>query len=127
MNSSVWVTQAIRDFGLSVGLNELQLDEDGTLMLEFETMGRLGFEELDEAVWMYLTRSVDVSDHEVMLRALERCQPDATSADWVQFSMLNEDQLSVSIRVAAREFHLSRIEDSISFLSETLDSVIQGE
>lgn len=121
-----WVDGALGDFGRSLGVPDLRFPDSGAVTMQFERTGSLNFEKIDDAVLVYLVRSLDRPDADVFERALDACHWRHNHPYPVQAGLGGDTRLSFSVRIPDAEFQLPTIERIVDFLKQMHESCSDG-
>jgi type III secretion system chaperone SycN len=114
-----WVSHTISSFGQSVGIPDLELDNDGCALFTLEPSGALGLQDLQptggEEVLIMLTRPLPAPPAASVRRAL-------TMADfrnnpmWDTQLALRGSDLVVTLRMPRHSFLMSALEEAVEAL-----------
>ena len=121
-----WAAQTVADFGRSMGMSDLQFNEDGIVSLSVERTGDLYIEHLDsvEEVLVYLVRELPVGRRrDNYLRALQLSHWTENNPFLVTPALAGEDRLLFSTRIGNSDFTLPTLERAINFLEKLHDEV----
>lgn len=113
-----WVNDTIRDFGNSIGLPELMLNERGILELDLPNEARLRIAHLAHlpVPEVVLSRSETVFyPTSAMLAELLKLNDFRNSSEWPIQTAINDRDLCISVRIPERAFVMNVMEQA--FLS----------
>jgi hypothetical protein len=116
-----WVNDTIRDFGISIGLPDLILDERGMLDLDLPNEARLRIAHL-----AYLpVPEVVLSRSETMfyptpalLTELLKLNDFRNSSEWPIQTAISDHELCISVRIPERAFVMNVMEQAFSSLKD---------
>lgn len=121
-----WVDDTIRDFGRGMGMEDLALNHNGLLCLDFEALGSLFIEQAEEAVLVYLVRELPRHDTVNLQRALALCHYREGLPFAVNVAFREENHLVFIARVPENDFSLPTLEKSIDLLTKLHQKVLEG-
>ena len=110
-----WVDESIRQYGRSIGAENLSLDEDGLLRLDFERKGCLQMELVEDALLVYLSRPLPSYDREAAKRILSACSPDRHHA-YPLNAAIKDNEVFVLARIPERDVTPPVLEQCIQLL-----------
>jgi hypothetical protein len=116
-----WVNDTIRDFGVSIGLPELMLNERGILDLDLPNEARLRIAHLAHLPIpeVVLSRSETMFyPTSSMLTELLKLNDFRNSSEWPIQTAINDHELCVSVRIPERSFVVNAMEQSFSSLQK---------
>lgn len=123
-----WVTQAISDFGRSIGLPNLALDDDHRLQLLVEDDGILMIQHIPEIA----LPEVVVSRIEPLrfsapsnLRQALRCADFRIPNTWPVQVGATDNQLLIAIRIPERAFVMNALEQALTHLDAIHNKIIE--
>jgi type III secretion system chaperone SycN len=114
-----WVNDTIRDFGISIGLPELMLNERGILDLDLPNEARLRIAHLAHlpVPEVVLSRSETIFyPTSSMLTELLKLNDFRNSSEWPIQTAINDHELCISVRIPERSFVVNAMEQAISSL-----------
>lgn len=111
-----WIQQAISDFGDSLGIEGLALDDNGSLELILESGELVGIVHIadaaDKEMLVYAGAPLRFDPLAQMERALQVCNARYGVPPAVQTAISN-NLLVLSIRLPAREFNLPALDEAV--------------
>ena len=114
-----WVNDTIRDFGISIGLPELMLNERGILDLDLPNEARLRITHLAHLpvpeVVLSRTETMFYPTSE-MLTELLKLNDFRNSSEWPIQTAINDHELCISVRIPERSFVDNAMEQAFSSL-----------
>ena len=113
-----WVDQILDEYGRGIGLDRLVFNEQGVASLQFEDIGSLFIERLDDAVLLYLVQEIERPTAEIYGRALELCHWDQNYPFVVNAALRGEKYLAFSTRLSETEFSLPTMERIIALFDQ---------
>ncbi|MCA8996317.1 MAG: CesT family type III secretion system chaperone [Planctomycetaceae bacterium] len=118
--------ETIQEFGRTMGLQGLSFRTDNTLRLEFERMGNLYLEQLEEEILVSLVRRYDWPDASLMESLLDACSWRHDHPFDVSPGLHEDNQFVLTVRIPQNDFRLPRLEQAVSFLDQLHTAVQQG-
>lgn len=118
------IADTLAEFGRSIGMSDLALREDGTLVLDMERLGTLAFEligENREAVSLSLMRRIEPPDAAACSRLLELCHYRNPAPFPVRAGLAREGELLFAIRMDAYQFTLPNVHQALDWLTGLQD------
>lgn len=112
-----WVAQTIADFGRTIGVDGLALDDKGLAHMGLGGGGSLSLEAVGDELLVYMMRPVPPHDTEAKLRALGLCRSDRPWKWPVQTGLRGDDGLIFLVRLPEREVSLSNLEQALDTLT----------
>ena len=123
------IDDAIAEFGDSMGIPSLKLNESGKLALSFDGLGTLFFEQLsreddfdDPELLVYLARDHGPAE-EVVEAALAACHYERAHPQPVDAGLSSNGQLVFATRLQENEVTLPSIEASLELLTRLHNSL----
>jgi type III secretion system chaperone SycN len=116
-----WVNDTIRDFGISIGLPELMLNERGILDLDLPNEARLKIAHLAHlpVPEVVLSRSETMFyPTSAMLTELLKLNDFRNSSEWPIQTAINDHELCISVRIPERSFVVNAMEQAFSLLQD---------
>ncbi len=114
-----WVNDTIRDFGISIGLPELMLNERGILDLDLPNEARLKIAHLAHlpVPEVVLSRSETMFYPTAeLLTELLKLNDFRHSSEWPIQTAINNHELCISVRIPERSFVVNVMEQAFSSL-----------
>ena len=111
-----WVNDTIRDFGISIGLPELMLNERGILDLDLPNEARLRIAQLAllPVPEVVLSRSETMFyPTQELLTKLLKLNDFRNSSEWPIQTAINDHELCISVRIPERSFVENAMEQAI--------------
>ncbi len=115
------IDDTIREFGRSIGIEDLALRDDGALVLDMQQLGTLAIEwigERREEVSLSLSRRITPPDEAACGRLLEICHYREPSAWPVRAGLSGAGELIFAIRMETSDFTLSALHQALDRLDE---------
>jgi type III secretion system chaperone SycN len=116
-----WVNETIRDFGISIGLPELMLNERGILDLDLPNEARLRIAHLAHlpVPEVVLSRSeTRFYPTSAMLAELLKLNDFRNSSEWPIQTAISDHELCISVRIPERSFVVNAMEQALSSLQK---------
>jgi hypothetical protein len=116
-----WVNETIRDFGISIGLPELMLNERGILDLDLPNEARLRIAHLTylPVPEVVLSRSeTRFYPTSAMLAELLKLNDFRNSSEWPIQTAISDHELCISVRIPERSFVVNAMEQALSSLQK---------
>lgn len=113
------IEDTLREFGRSIGMEDLRLRDDGTLVLDMQQVGTLAIEligERREDVSLSLSRRVQPPEDTACTRLLEMCHYRNPCAWPVRAGLVNGSTLLFAIRLEAFDFTLPNLHQALDWL-----------
>lgn len=113
------IEDTIRDFGRSIGMEDLRLRDDGTLVLDMQQVGTLAIEligERREDVALSLSRSIQPPDDTACTRLLEMCHYRSPCTWPVRAGFTSSGTLLFAIRLETFDFTLPNLHQALDWL-----------
>ena len=124
-----WIDSTIAAFGRSLGLEMLELDEDGCLAFELDDGGLLGIQRLGDdeqsPVRVSLARPAGIAPGAALRRAFALADFRRTPLWQAQVS-LDGGQIAIGLRLAANAFVPSALEDAVPELFRLHEATATG-
>ena len=114
-----WVNDTIREFGNSIGLPEIMLNERGILDLELPNEARLRIAHLAHlpVPEVVLSRSETMFyPTSALLIELLKINDFRNSSEWPIQTAINDHELCISVRIPERSFVVNTMEQAFSSL-----------
>jgi hypothetical protein len=114
-----WVNDTIRDFGISIGLPELMLNERGILDLDLPNEARLRIAHLAHlpVPEIVLSRSETMFyPTPVLLTELLKLNDFRNPSEWPIQTAITDHELCISVRIPERSFVVNAMEQAFSSL-----------
>jgi type III secretion system chaperone SycN len=112
-----WLNQAFEEFGRAIGTGPLRIGPNGGLSLRLGDEARLAFQTNDTIVLMLLAKPLPPGDSlAIKQRALDLCHARHGWALPARAGLTREKQLVFMLRLPAREFRLSLLEQAFDLL-----------
>jgi len=112
------IDAVINQFGDTMGIKELALNEEGILQLSFENAGELFLEKADNDILMYLLKKVEYTSANLFWSALSLCYGQESYPFKVNPICSRDNHIGFCIRHSENSFTLQSINQSIEFLTE---------
>lgn len=113
-----WIEQTITDFGHSVGIDALSLNDAGVVMLTFERLGTLFIERREMELLVYLVRELTHPTAATFRAALEACHYRHQHPFPVQAGLRGDRHLVFLARLPAADFILPNLERTVALLDQ---------
>jgi hypothetical protein len=116
-----WVNDTIRDFGISIGLPDLMLNERGILDLDLPNEARLRIAYLAHlpVPEVVLSRSETMFyPTPALLTELLKLNDFRNSSEWPIQTAITDHELCISVRIPERSFVLNVMEQAFSSLKD---------
>lgn len=113
------IEDTLREFGRSIGMEDLRLRDDGTLVLDMQQVGTLAVEligERREDVSLSLSRGIQPPDETACARLLEMCHYRNPCAWPVRTGLTSSGTLIFAIRLEAFDFTLPNLHQALDWL-----------
>lgn len=114
-----WINDTMRDFGNSIGLPELTLNDRGILDLDLPNDRRLRIAHLHQLpvpeVVLSRSQSLFYPQHSV-LSALLKLNDFRNSTEWTVQTALSERELFIAVRIPERSFVVNVMEQAFAAL-----------
>ena len=124
-----WVTETVRDFGRTIGIPELALDEDGCVAFEVESDGILGVQDLETSgsneVLISLAKPLPHPPG-ISVRSVLRMSDFRVNPKWQLQAAIRDADLVVTLRTPRHSFLLNALEEAIESLFDIHARVAQG-
>jgi hypothetical protein len=114
-----WVNDTIRDFGVSISLPELMLNERGILDLDLPNEARLRIAHLAHlpVPEIVLSRSETMFyPTPALMTELLKLNDFRNSSEWPIQTAINDHELCISVRIPERSFVVNAMEQAFSSL-----------
>lgn len=114
-----WVNDTIRDFGISIGLPDLRLNDRGILDLDLPNEARLRIAHLAHLPIpeVVLSRSETLFyPNSELLTKLLKLNDFRNSSEWPIQTAINDQELFISVRIPERAFVVNAMEQAFSSL-----------
>jgi type III secretion system chaperone SycN len=117
----------LREFGQSLGMDDLSWPESAVVALDFQRRGVLYLEELDEHLLIYLVKAFDSRDGRlaILQRALRACHYREGLPFAAQAALRGEDRLVFLVRLALSGVALPDLERVLETLTQLHEKVRQ--
>lgn len=113
------IDETVREFGRSIGMEDLALRDDGSLVLDMQRLGRLALELVGprrEDVSLSLSRRIEPPDDASCARLLELCHY-RTPAPWpVRAGLTRAGDLIFAVRLETFDFTLPNVHKALDWL-----------
>lgn len=113
------IDETVREFGRSIGMEDLALRDDGSLVLDMQRLGRLALELVGprrEDVSLSLSRRIEPPDDASCARLLELCHY-RTPAPWpVRVGLTRAGDLIFAVRLETFDFTLPNVHKALDWL-----------
>ncbi len=126
MVATRWVQETIEEFGQSLGLTGLQINDNGVAAVEVAALGALYIEPQDDAVLVYGAQEFAHLSVDELERALAVGHPGTQRSEAVRAGIRGESQLVFCVRIPVHEFTLARVESCIDAIYNAFDTVRAG-
>lgn len=121
-----WINDTIRDFGISIGIPDLALDNRGKLDLDLPNNARLRISSLTDLplpeVLVSRSESIFYPSNEILVELL-KLNDFRNAAEWPIQTGISEQELWISMRIPERSFVVNVLEQALSNLKEIHDSL----
>lgn len=111
-----WIATTIDAFGQSIGIEGLSLDDGGLLAMEAEDGAELAFQDLramgTPELLVVVSKAV-ASNREGALRTAFRLADFRASGPWAVQAGLDDDELTVAVRMPIGAVMLSSLEEAV--------------
>jgi type III secretion system chaperone SycN len=109
----------INQFGRSIGIEDLALRENGSVVLDMQQMGKLSFEligERREEISVSLTRRVDFDDSRAPAKLMELCHYRNAPPFAVRAGLTSAGDLTFAVGMESSDFTLPNLNTAIETL-----------
>ncbi len=113
-----WVEQTISEFGNSVGIDALSLNDAGIVTLQFERLGALYIERREAELLVYLVRELSHPDADTFREALLVCHHQRRHPFPIHAGLRGENHLVLLARIPETDFILPNLESAIHLLDQ---------
>lgn len=113
------IDDTLREFGHSIGMEDLRLRDDGTLVLDMERLGSLAFDligERREDVSVSLSRRIEPPDERACTNILDLCHYRSPARWPVRAGLTARGELVYGIRMDTSEFTLPNLHQALDWL-----------
>lgn len=121
-----WINDTIRDFGISISIPDLALDNRGKLDLDLPNNARLRISSLTDLplpeVLVSRSESIFYPSNEILVELL-KLNDFRNAAEWPIQTGISEQELWISMRIPERSFVVNVLEQALSNLKEIHDSL----
>lgn len=114
---------AISEFGQSIDIAGLRLDDNDLVCLQFESSGSLMLQRVEDSLLILLVRPFDRFREDLLERALELCHPRQEHAFQPRASLTADEQLVLSLCLASREVQLASLSQAVALLVRLFDGL----
>jgi len=114
-----WIQQAVKDFGASIGVEELVLDESQGVELTLDSGELVGISHLPDTATPEMLVYATAPLHFSPLRQLEKALRLANARQgepWLAQTAISNGRLMLAMRLPARLFDLPALDDAVSRL-----------
>ena len=118
------ISDTVAEFGHSMGMSDLVLREDGTLVLDMERLGVLAIELIGESrenISLSLMRRIEPPDSAACTRLLELCHYRNPAPFPTRAGLAREGELFFAIRMDAYQFTLPNVHQALDWLTGLQD------
>ncbi len=112
------VDATLQDFGKTLGIPSLQLNDKGLLELAIDSVGTLFIEKTENLVTFYLIRPLSYPKLETFKQALAFCHPKEKLESPVCAGMTRSDELAFITHLSPANFTIPNLETSIEVLKK---------
>lgn len=113
------IEETIREFGHSIGMEDLRLRDEGTLVLDMERLGSLAFDlvgERREDVAVSLSRRIEPPDDRACANILDLCHYRSPARWPVRAGLTGRGDLVYAVRMDTSEFTLPNLHQALDWL-----------
>lgn len=113
------IEDTLREFGRSIGMEDLKLRDDGTLVLDMQQVGTLAIEligERREDVSLSLSRRIQPPGEAACTRLLEMCHYRTPSTWPARVGLTSGGTLLFAIRLETFDFTLPNLHQALDWL-----------
>lgn len=121
-----WAAPIIVDFGRSIGIDALAVDDSGAVNLRLGDDGLLCLQPMEEEFLVYMAREIPAHEEVYKLRALALCGPERQWPWPVQAGTRGADRLLFLMRLPQHDVSLAAIEQAMDVLTRLHGMVRQG-
>jgi type III secretion system chaperone SycN len=119
----MWIDETIEDFGRTLRIPGLRLNNEGVVSLAFEKKGTLFLERAAEGIIIYLTKELSSPNTRILTKSLSMCHFREGLPFLVNAGLKGDNQLVFSARIPAREFSLPVLEKAVDLLSRLHEEI----
>lgn len=116
-----WINDTIRDFGISIGIPDLALDNRGKLDLDLPNNARLRISSLTNLplpeVLVSRSESIFYPSYEILAELL-KLNDFRNASEWPIQTSISERELWISMRIPERSFVVNVLEQALSNLKK---------
>lgn len=113
------IDETIAEFGRSIGMEDLALREDGSLVLDMQQLGSLAIEligERREDLSLSLSRRIQPPDENACVRILELCHYRSPAAWPVRAGFNGAGDLLFAVKMGTFDFTLTNLHQALDWL-----------
>ncbi len=113
------IEETVAEFGRSIGMEDLQLREDGALVLDMQQLGTLALEligERREDVSLSLSRRIQPPDDTACARILELCHYRGPARWPVRAGLTGAGDLLFAVKLDTFDFTLTNLHQALDWL-----------
>jgi type III secretion system chaperone SycN len=121
------VEDTINEFGNTMGIEDLQFNQNGTIVLSIENIGTLCIEKSNvekfPEIILCMIRAYPQHDDEISRKALAACHYDKGHPFPVSAGVKGTDMLAFMARIPEKQFTIPAIEQCIPWLARMFDEI----
>ena len=117
------IRNAVDDLGRQMGLDNLELNENGLCTLNVGESGALFLERREDALLVSFARKSEGRVLEALSQGLTLCHPDAEPRFGLRVGLLRENVLVAASRLEKHQIMAGHLAQAVPYLFETLDKM----
>jgi len=117
------IRNAVDDLGRQLGLERLEINENGLLTLNVGETSALFLERVEDALLVSLARTTQGRVMEVLTQGLALCHPDAEPRYGLRVGLMRENVVVASSRLEKHQITAGQLAQAVPYLFETLDKI----
>ena len=121
-----WIDNAVLDYGKNIGFEGLAFNERGVVNLQYESVGSLYFERVDNGLLIYVARQIERLEATHLRSALEVCHWKSQNSFPVNAALHKENVLVFSVMMNEEEVSVPTIEEVIRLLDNAFEQILEG-
>ncbi len=121
MTTAEWANRTVGEFGRGMGMDDLRLENDAIVCLEFETSGTLFIERVEDCMLVYLARRLPPPRDRIARRSLELCHYREGLPMTIHAGLKDDDTFVFLTRIDRADFSLPILERAFAALTDLHD------
>lgn len=117
------IRNAVDDLGRELGLQNLELNENGLCTLNVGESSALFLERRDDALLVSLARTSQGRVLEILSQGLALCHPDAEPRYGLRVGLMRENVVVASSRLEKHQVTAGQLPQAVPYLFEILDKI----